>query len=402
MIPIPDEVAGRPVTNRGTHMGPIGYFPWMNEKIYWTGLLRQMHISWAVLVVESDAAFTSGAARALLESGVIPIIRFKYELPNSWTMGPATQQLAGLYQEFGAPLLVQFANEPFDPREWRNGEVPEEEAAWALISYRWNQMAQITVDAGGYPGFPDGPGYTENPFCRILDPNDFWANGLAWYSGHHYAKGRPIDYPYDGVSRFGTPITWQEYLDALGVFADHPHWNEGYAFLDKMNQQRAEWANPNKTIWDDDVCWRGWEKIEVWAMEAHGRPVQMAQTEGGWCPRDRAGSDPVDIRWPYTTPEVVADRTLDMYASAPTTMFAVCSWLLGDQDLGGAGAWENDAWHGWAFEEQHGRLKPAIWTLINNPPNGNQGDQLEAELLAAHASLSAMDEHIRAALEGIL
>jgi hypothetical protein len=394
-VEIPSVVSGRPVTPRGVHLHPFGYYDFcMQVADYWCDLLVSMGISWVLALSEGDSLFLSGAAEALLEAGVIPIVRFGYQFPGLWSHGETTEQLANLYAEYGVPLVVQFANEPFDAREWENGEVPPYEEAWAIIVQRWGEAANAITGSGGVAGFPDGPSYSENPFLRIGDEDGHWQAGRAVYLGHHYGKGRPLDYPEDGVSRYGTPLTMEEYREALDDFADDPAWNEGEAVVALMNQQRAEWADPNLTPLDDDVCWRGWEKVQWYAQQAFGFEIQMAMTEGGWVPRDRAGSDPIDIRWPYTTPRMVAAKTVQMY-EYPSPLFAICPWLLADEDMGGGG-WPLDAWHGWAFEDLYGRQKPVIQALIDHPPGG--GNVVE-ELEAAQAAAAAVDGALTLALD---
>jgi hypothetical protein len=392
---IPSSVSGREVTPRGVHLHPFGYHDfWMQEADYWCDLLVRMGISWVLAISESDNLLLSGAAEALLEAGIIPIVRFAYELPRPWALDSQTAQLAELYAQYGAPLVVQFANEPFDAREWQDGEVPPYEEAWAWIVQRWHEAANAITNRGGFAGFPDGPSYGENPFLRIGDDDGHWQAGRAVYLGHHYGKGRPLDYPADDVSRYGTPLTMEEYREALDDFADDPAWNEGEGVLALMNQQRVEWADPDRTPLDDDVCWRGWEKVQWYARQAFGFEVQMAMTEGGWVPRDRAGSNPTDIRWPYTTPKMVAAKTVQMFQT-PSPLFAICPWLLADDDMGGGG-WPYDAWHGWAFEELYGRQKPVIQALIDNPPGG--GD-VAGELEAAQAAAAAVDGALTSALD---
>jgi hypothetical protein len=365
---IPDYVSGRRVTNRGVHLHPFGFHnEWMEEADYWVGLLQSMHMSWVLALSDSDALYISGAAEALLEGGIIPIVRFKYQFPNPWTEMEATEQLVALYGRYNAPCIIQFANEPFDSREWKDGEVPPKAQAWAIISDRWHEAAGQITERDAIAGFPDGPSYGENPFAIIGDEAHHWEEGRAVYLGHYYGKGRPLDFPEDDVSHYGTPLTMEEYRAALDDYADDPAWNEGEHVLGLMNEQRAEWADPSLTPLDDDICWRGWEKVLHRSRETFGFEVQMALTEGGWVPRDRAGSGSViDIRWPYTTPRMVAEKTLAMYEDdAP--LFAICPWLLADEDMGGSG-WPFDAWHGWAYSDKYGRQKPVIRTLQENPP----------------------------------
>ena len=99
-----------------------------------------------------------------------------------------------------------------------------------------------------------------------------------------------------------------------------------------------------------------------WSQETLGYVVPMAMTEGGWVPRDRAGSGPdVDVRWPQTTPRMVAKKTLAMF-EAESPFFALCPWLLAGDDMGGHG-WPFDVWHGWAYEDKYGRQKPVVRAL---------------------------------------
>jgi hypothetical protein len=77
---IPPSVSGREVTPRGVHLHPFGYHDFcMQDADYWCDLLVSMGTSWVVALTESDAFTTSGAAEALLEAGIIPIVRFGYQ-----------------------------------------------------------------------------------------------------------------------------------------------------------------------------------------------------------------------------------------------------------------------------------------------------------------------------------
>lgn len=371
---------------RGVHLVPFGFHDsWMERRDYWTRLLADMGMEWCVVLSESDNLRISGAAEALLEAGVAPIVRFSYQFPGPWTHAEEVGRLADIYARHDAPLVVQFANEPFDAREWRDGRVPPYDQAWAIIALRWNEAARQIAERGGYPGFPDGPCYGENPFLRIGDPDYLWASGKAVYLAHNYGKGRPVDYPYDDASQFGTPLTWEQYRADLDDYADDPQWNEGPAVLAMMNEQREAWAKPGLTALDDDTCWLGWQKTLKWSREAFGFEVPMAMTEGGWVPRDRAGSNPVDIRWPYTTPKMVAKKTLQMYEH-DSPFFAVCPWLLADEDMGGSG-WPFDAWVGWAYSDKYGREKPVVTALKET-----QSDPFLSLLDGARADIRATME----------
>ncbi len=403
---IPKTVSGRRVTTRGVHLQPSGQHAgekgWMARADYWIGLLVSMHMSWVTAISDSDALYTSGAARALLEAGVIPIVRFAYTFPGAWTHGAAVEQLVNLYARYNAPLVVQFANEPFDEREWRKGEVPNYESAWAIIAARWAEAARAITERGAIAGFPDGPGYSENPFERIRATEGLWHEGQAVYLGHFYGKGRPLDYPYDEVSQRGVTLTMEEYRRLLDDYADDPQWNEGPSVLAQINAQRRAWARPGQTALDDDTCFRGYEKVLAWSRASFGFEVPLAMTEGGWTPRDRPGSgNAVDIRWPMTTPKMVAAKTLAMY-EADTPMFALTPWILASDDMGASG-WPDDCWVGYAFSDRYGREKPVVRALQANAPEAAPGLSAPARIAAARDRLAGLDlAGARQALEKVL
>lgn len=191
------------------------------------------------------------------------------------------------------------------------------------------------------------------------------------------------------------PLTEAEYRAALDDFADDPAWRD--LPLETINEARARLARPGVTAIDDDTCWRGWEKIAFWARQTLGYVPPMAMTEGGWVPRDRAGSGPdTDIRWPHTTPRMVARRTLEMF-NTESPMFALCPWLLGDDSMvsGGYVGWPYDSWTGWAYADRYGFEKPVIDMLANYPPS------MDSQLLQAADRLRRAREKIAAARQSL-
>jgi hypothetical protein len=388
---IPTTVSGRKVTNRGVHLQAFGFHDaWMPRADYWTSLMADMGMSWCLVLSESDALRISGAADALLGAGIIPIVRFSYQFPYPWTHAEEVGKLAELYGRYNAPLVVQFANEVFDEREWKDKKVPPEDEAWAIVRDLWHQASKEIVERGGIAGFPDGPCYGRNPFEVIGDPGYLWQDEDAVYLAHNYGLGRPLDYPYDDVTQGGTPLTMEQYRADLDDYADDSAWNEGEYVLSLMNDQRLAWASPGKTAIEDDTCFLGWEKVLWWSRQTFGFDVQMAMTEGGWTPRDRAGSNPTDIRWPYTTPRMVAKKTLAMF-DYPSPFFAICPWLLASEDMGGSG-WPFEAWVGWAYSDKYGREKPVIQMLRDNPPGGDLRALIEGALADIAAARRALLE----------
>ncbi len=366
---IPTQMSGRLVSNRGVHGPPTGQSTgWMKNAGYWIDLLQSMGMSWFVALSDSDAFYKSGAAKALLDGGVIPITRFAYNFPHHFNEMVAVEQLSNLCAKYGAPCIIQFANEPLDPREGEHDWPPPDDEAWPIIAARWREAANIITERGAIAGFPDGPGWDRNPFDIIGDDDLHWAEGRAVYLVHAYGKNRPLDYPEDGVTRYGVPLTWEQYLADLDDYADNMNWNEGPQVLEQMNAQRKSWANPNASVLTDDTCWWAWKKVDWFAQQAFGHSVPMAVTEGGWVPRDRAGSggSSTDIRWPYTTPKMVAHKTLEIYQE-DTPLFAICPWLLACREMDGSG-WEDDSWVGGSYSDKYGLKKPVVQALQLHPP----------------------------------
>jgi len=385
VIPVPATVSGRPVTARGVHGPATGFHGVMMDSVeYWQRLLSDMGMSWYVALSESDALYASGFAEALLDAGVIPIVRFAYTFPGPWVELESVEELANLYAKYDAQLIIQFANEPFDEREWKNKDIPPDDEAWAIIDQRFNEMAQAVTERGAIAGFPDGPCYADNPFMRTHSSEWVWHGGKGIYLCHNYGKGRPIDYPRDDVSRFGTALSYDEYVAALDDYGTDSDWNEclkegGYVwleFMDMVNAQRATWADPDKTAVEDDTCFHGYEKTLAFSREAFGFEVPMMMAEGGWVPRDRAGSGPTDIRWPMTTPRMVAQKTLKMYG-ADTPFLAICPWLLANS-LGGSSGWESDAWVSTAYPE-YGTVLPVVQALKNSAAPNVEAAKREIE-----------------------
>ncbi len=369
-LDIPEKVSGRWVTNRGVHLQPFGFHgDWLNNAAYWVNLLVRMDMSWVVLITDGDAVRQTyhglNPLKVLLDAGIIPIIREQRMFPYPFAEQNTVLWTVDLYGQYGLKPFWIIRNEPFDDREWVNRTVPDN--AWDIIMNVWAQGAQFIAANGGLVGFPDGPCYDFNPFDSIKAYDCQWIfdAGLGYYTGHQYGKNRPRDYPYDAVTRYGAQLTEEAYRRQLDDFADDGNWYLEPREL--LNQRRTELQSAGLTSIHDDTCWRGWEKIVHWSLASFDYVVPMAMTEGGWTPRDRAGTGPnTDIRMPMTTPRMVAKKTLQMY-DTPSPYFAICPWLLADQDMGGSG-WPFDAWHGWAYREQYGAKKPVIRLLERVEP----------------------------------
>jgi len=346
-----------------------------------------MGMSWVVMLTGGDSCLEVFDGKTIYEWlllwGVIPIVRDYAILPRHFTNMTTVHRMADIAHRYGAPVMFKLWNEPRDDREWNSGTAPDD--WWEIFIDRWNSAAILVLENGGYPGFPDGPEYDfvkEHPFRDTAAY--LWEDDLAWFGCHPYGKGRPLNYPYDQVSQEGTELTAEELEEALDDFAGDPAWVD--PSLWRMNQQRQTWKRPGKTILDDATCWWSWKRVDYYARVAFEKSIPMAVVEGGFVPRDRPGTGlNTDYRWPFTTPKMVAQKTLALFGEV-TPMFAICPWLLADEDMG-HGGWPFDAWHGWAYSDLYGRRKPVIQALIDNPPT--EGSTSRDEIRKAKEELAA-------------
>jgi len=392
---IPAAVSGRRVTPRGVHFQPSDYHggwcsssaPW--PRAYWLDLLQAMGISWAVLLYSGRSALElfdgKEVVRWLLDAGVIPVLRYHTTLlPRSFQGADIVRELADIYADYGLKPPVQLWNEPGNPREWVDSDVPA--GWWGTFVNLWISAAQQVVAAGGWPGFPDGPDYNYTERHPFRDtPRWLWVNGHAWFGVHPYGLGRPLAYPTDAVSRLGTPITEAEYCAALDDLAGRPEWWDPPVAEMNALRQDPNWRNPDPVLWDGQrsnytACWWSWRLVDYQARDVLGQAVPLIATEGGWTPKARAGTGPggQDRRWPLDTPKGIGRKTLAAFEEVAATpcFLAACPWILATEDMGGSG-WPDDCWHGWAFSdiidqdtgEPYGRLKP-VGRMLQAPPGG--------------------------------
>jgi len=333
--------------------------------MYWIELLRSMRMSSVVIITDGDSVLEklevpgygeTTPLEFLLDHQIMPIVRDGTDLfPNPFTNMECVSRAAALYQPYGMKPIWLYANEPFDGREWnerwlKHHPMPDandpEDFAWVMGLCQ--ERASRVIENGGIAGFPDGPCYPQNPF-EHLDRNQ-WEAGLCAYASHCYGKNRPVDYPYDRVSRHGEPLTEAQYREALDDLWGDPDFQDHT--LEEINDARWRLRNLSATAIQDDTCWRGWEKTIWYADQAGFPPISFCLTEGGWQPRDRAGTgEDADIRWPMTTPKMVGKHTLEAFGKGP--FFAQCMWLLADDAMCPAGyvGWPYDAWVGWAWKD---------------------------------------------------
>ncbi|GAG05333.1 unnamed protein product, partial [marine sediment metagenome] len=127
---VPESVSGRPVTGRGVHLHPTGHHrAWLENADHWVSLIQSMNMSWALTLSDSDGAVIGhdsvggrSAVQVLLDGGIIPVIRFlPSDLPRHFTHMAHVETFVEQCEPYGVPAIVQWPNEPGDPREWNHG-----------------------------------------------------------------------------------------------------------------------------------------------------------------------------------------------------------------------------------------------------------------------------------------
>jgi hypothetical protein len=395
------------------------------DGMYWLRLLKKINASWVLAIIDGRSLLEevdvpeygrTTFIEFMLDNEIVPIVRDGTDLlPRSFTNAATVQEAAEIYARYGIKPVWQCRNEPFDPRSYIPGYKvprPNEEGMEFVCNIIMNDMRQV-ADAGGIAGFPDGPTYPLSPFDYMDGVSDLWYNGLAHYTMHNYGKNRPRNFPYDDVNRYGVQLTMEEYrrqcddmlyyrLDSNG----HNDWYGGQAQLDRINAQRRAWANPEANVIDDDTCFLGWLKVAYWSKIKYGFVVPMSMTEGGWEPKDMAGSGgaSTDIRYVPTTCKEVGKKTHGIYqdqmygvpdeeleslglVGLESPFYALCPWLLASADMGASG-WPDSCWRGYAFEdvidqdtgEPYGREKPVIHYLEENPPGPSPPIDIDAAI----------------------
>lgn len=373
-IPIPETFQGRPVTNRGVHMQPNGQWgAFMDSADEWVQRLLDMHISWVVALTDSDSFVLQGAAKVLLDAGIIPIVRFNpSNLPRPYTQMAATEQLVALYSRYNVPCIIAWLNECGNSREWALHKVPPD---WFDVWIdNWRNAARQIIERGAICAIPDGPVYPRSPFPQLVQGLEAqFEGGWVAYKGHYYGLNRPPDWPYDAAQRLGVPLSWDGYFASLDDFKDDPNWWDPP--LDVLNEFRRSQANPTLTAVEDATCWMGWQQTEFWMERDLGFHIPHFMGEGGWTPKARAGSgENAEKRYTLPTPKKVAERTLLMYqwndlpdVPARHHLFAFCPWIVAVDALGAIG-WYDDCWFGGAYYDKYGFAKPVVQALIDNPP----------------------------------
>jgi hypothetical protein len=322
---------------RGVHWAASSY-SWGKENWeFWRAQLLAMNIKW-VKILDDGGGSALPLARALVDIGIMPVVRFYRPQQNPGSIGARGGLAVKKYVDIGA-MYFETNNEPDLDLEWRNGKKPDN---WLdVVVYDWINDAEIVLGAGGLPGFPAfGVGTLRNPFARIaaLGRADLFERG-AWVALHNYCLARPLEYPNDPVNLYGLPIDEEAWRAAGGMWA----WEMS---PEQVNAARLQYKNLQASILTDSTCFRAFEQLSALIVAAFGHNVPILTTEGGYNVGQRGGTTAGDdARYPKPTPQAASNLTMDLFRfmdgstpllgdTVPEYYFAVMPWLVAAYQIG--------------------------------------------------------------------
>ena len=375
MSPKPISEYPRPPQDngRGVHWSASVYHPSGADLQFWIDELKAMQIKW-VKLLDDGGGSSIELCRALLDNGIMPVVRVYRERPNPGHIGG--REIDAIRRLIDAGVrYFETNNEPDLPAEWQDNHRPENWLDIVVDNFIYD--ADAIQSMGGLPAFPAmGPGSKDNGLAKVVERGriDIFEKG-AWLAIHNYTLNHPLDYPYDPVNQEGQPLTREEYerlaawqyshltweeIQELGIpisredYDKFNRWAWDGRSLEEINAIRAANKNPGATIFDDASCFRAWELFGHLMYESLGFYIPIISTEGG--PVVGWGDD---NRYAKVNPTTQAEWQMRIVAflqdEAPPWYFSVCTWLLASKPLGDFNpTWDQMSWYTHAWDLQFG------------------------------------------------
>ncbi|MSP12876.1 MAG: hypothetical protein EXR62_07955 [Chloroflexi bacterium] len=326
---------------------------------FWIPELQGMGVKWVKMLHPGGEAL----ADALLQNGIMPVVRIFRVRPNPGTLSDGEKQALDTFLRLGVRYF-EFNNEPDESVEWQGGSPPPN--APDIVATNAIVDMDTIISKGGLPGIPAVTvGKWWDLVGRIVDKGraDLFSHG-AWHAIHNYGLNHPPAYPSDDVNQAGTPVSQEEYDRLARESVPGGAW--GNDSREQVNAYRASDKNPGITIMSDFSCFRAFEFFDAKNRERLGFSIPILSTEDGYQVGDRQ-----DRRYPRITPSLHAQWTSEIcqvmmgthpsLAPAPAYYFCDAHWLLGEKSLGVTdAAWESSAWYSATWP--NGRL-PVVDTL---------------------------------------
>lgn len=373
MAPKPLSEFPRPPEDngRGIHWSATVYHPTGRDLQFWLNELKAMQIKWVKLLDDSGGSSIE-LCRALLDNGIMPIVRIYRQYPNPGHLDGRGVDAVRRLIDVGVRYF-ETNNEPDLPAEWKGGVKPPNWLDIVVDNFIWD--ADYILSLGGLPAFPAmGPGSKDNGIVRVIQRGrrDIFERG-AWVAIHNYTLNHPLDYPDDPVNQHGQPLTPEEYeyyrrwqyshlspeeAAKYGVSRDEYFQFQNWAWdgwtMEMVNRERALKKNPGATVFDDPNCFRGYEVFGQMIYDALGFYVPVISTEAGPCVDWKP-----DTRYPRVSPTTHAEWQMAIYRflqdEAPEWYFTSCTWLIGARPFNDFNpAWERMSWYTHIWDKQFG------------------------------------------------
>ncbi len=319
---------------------------------YWINLLVEMNIKWFKVI--DDSGKSAPLCEKLLAAGIFPIVRILRRdpppndtpEPNPGHLGPMEEATIRRLISIGVRYF-ETNNEPDLARTWKNNAIPGNSIEAAkLVALNWLFDARFILAAGGLPGLPaiSNDGKMDLMGALVaLGRQEILLDG-CWIALHNYSRNRPLNYPDDPVNRFGQLIDRDHYnvqAQTRWVWFDAATGKTDS--IERINELRANSANPASTIQQDHACFREFEYYNSLAMKYLGRSIPIISTEGGALVGRRE-----DLRYARLTPGMHRDHTVAIYDfmqhQAPDYYFAATPSMLVESDERPADAWHSAFW----------------------------------------------------------
>lgn len=292
-------------TSRGLHFCLDLRQPFITQYV---PLMKQMKMSWTTTYGGDENTTTNAAKQLLGGAGVFSVIRVEARqerpLPTSFWDALTRKAIA-----MGLPPYIQLYNEP--EIEWGTA---------AKFAAKWNERAQVIVNAGGIVGLQV---MSQEFFDAAVDGMSDSVKKRFVFIQHDYGANHQPDYPY----------------------------------------------NKGLTPTQDDTCVLRFLAIADWAKAKLGYVMPIVGGEGGWLYQnaDDKTLPPVDapawIDWHYTMYEWFRTGIIPAMSGAtqplPDYVFSITPWLIY------ASNWYSDSWF---FGLDADKKMPLIDKLTNDTP----------------------------------
>jgi len=320
-------------TGIGIHWSMSSYWASQGQQDwgFWAEQVQAMGIKWAKIIDDGGGSGLQLANR-LVDLGIMVVVRFYWPQQNPGNIGSRGMDAMREYIKRGV-VYAEINNETDLDLEWKSYHKPDN---WLdIVITNFIHDAYPILEAGGHVAVPAfGVGCLRNPYEAIVERGckDI-LDGGAFGAVHNYALARPLEYPNDPVNLEGTPITQEEWEEAGGMWA----WEMG---VNAVNEARQKFKNPDATILTDATCFRSFEQVNHYVVQACGHSIPLLSTEGGYNVGQRGGTTfGDDPRYPKPTPQRTSELSLRMFKymqgeelvlgkKVPPYFFAAMPWLI--------------------------------------------------------------------------